>query len=882
MNKKALAISIVLLVVLLGTLLFVSRQFKKSFKIEDTSATQSNSTIFSKVIIDPNFLGRTVVADVDGDGKNDVVVHRWGTKRGGTDNGELRWYKYPNWTSTTIKKDPNFFGDAIVAMDIDGNGKTDVVVGKQRDETSEVWVYLQQANNQWDEKKISDLEIDSGPGSEIKDIEIHDMDGDGKADIVVRTHSKVAVFFQNTNLAWDNKIITSETHEGMAVGNVGGSSKPDIVLNGFWYENDCSRNLANWKKYDFDTSWVESSGKGYPLNSVTVRIAKMNNDASNDIVVCHSEKENMPLNWYQAVNPTQGVGGWIKHKVGMVDYCHSMDAYDFDNDGDTDIMMVELPRKTDSSAYLFTNNGSQVFTKSKIVDGGGYKASVGDIDNDGDFDIISSKAWNTGVGHWDDGIVGSPLCFLQNNTSPPSDRVSLENWKRHIIDPQKGWKTVMISSADLDGDGYKDIITGGWWYKNPKKPNGSWEKKVIGEPLRNMAVLFDVDGQNGIDVIGTKGGADLNSSEVVWAQNDGRGNFTIRQNIPNGNGDFIQGAVAGILKGKQIALSWHGKGEGIQFLTIPENPAVTSWTRTVTATANQEEDLSLSDIDRDGKNDLLLGTKWLRNTNDGWSSHTISSKPGDPDRNNLADINQDGRLDAIIGFEAINELGKFVWYEQPIDSTKEWTEHVISTNVIGPMSLDVADMDGDGDLDIVVGEHDYRQDGRPRLLIFENINKGASWGGPYIVYTGDEHHDGTQVVDIDNDGDLDIISIGWVNNKVLLYENTSTLVPTNTLTPIPTNTGTPVGSNTPPTTTPHGNICGKADTDGDGRFTIVDFVQFALAYGMGKNTCIDKDEDYGTCGGRDVNRDGKLSIQDFGESGIGFAQRYYPRTSCSL
>jgi hypothetical protein len=40
-----------------------------------------------------------------------------------------------------------------------------------------------------------------------------------------------------------------------------------------------------------------------------------------------------------------------------------------------------------------------------------------------------------------------------------------------------------------------------------------------------------------------------------------------------------------------------------------------------------------------------------------------------------------------------------------------------------------------------------------------------------VVYTGDEHHDGAQVADIDGDGDLDIISIGWSHDRVLLYEN---------------------------------------------------------------------------------------------------------------
>jgi len=103
-----------------------------------------------------------------------------------------------------------------------------------------------------------------------------------------------------------------------------------------------------------------------------------------------------------------------------------------------------------------------------------------------------------------------------------------------------------------------------------------------------------------------------------------------------------------------------------------------------------------------------------------------------------------------------------------------------------------------------------------------------------------------------------------------------------TPTPSPTNTKLPANTSAPSATTPQGNICGKADTDGNGVFTIGDFSEFARAYGSGKNTCADKDVDYGPCGGRDVNRDGVLNIFDFGGQGVGFAQRYYPKSSCAL
>ena len=80
-------------------------------------------------------------------------------------------------------------------------------------------------------------------------------------------------------------------------------------------------------------------------------------------------------------------------------------------------------------------------------------------------------------------------------------------------------------------------------------------------------------------------------------------------------------------------------------------------------------------------------------------------------------------------------------------------------------------MDADGDLDVVVGEHRTSQPQKASLFVFENLDgKGAQWQR-HMIYQGDEHHDGAQVVDIDSDGDMDIISIGWTHNKVLLYEN---------------------------------------------------------------------------------------------------------------
>jgi hypothetical protein len=86
--------------------------------------------------------------------------------------------------------------------------------------------------------------------------------------------------------------------------------------------------------------------------------------------------------------------------------------------------------------------------------------------------------------------------------------------------------------------------------------------------------------------------------------------------------------------------------------------------------------------------------------------------------------------------------------------------------------MDTTDFDADGDPDVVIGEHRGKTENR--VVLFENINNGSTWHEHVIDKDSKDkidHHDGTQAVDLDNDGDLDIISLGWSNPKIWIYEN---------------------------------------------------------------------------------------------------------------
>jgi hypothetical protein len=373
-----------------------------------------------------------------------------------------------------------------------------------------------------------------------------------------------------------------------------------------------------------------------------------------------------------------------------------------------------------------------------------------------------------------DGSLDEPDGWLERTDSGVAldTPLSLDRWRRHVIDERRPSRAVFVLPGDFDGDGFVDVAAGAFWYQNPGTASGAWIREPIGEPLRNVAALEDFDGDGDLDIFGTQGQGSEASADFAWAQNDGRGNFTIRTNIESGQGDFPQGVCVDRFGTRRwVVLSWHRGGVGVQALTIPSDPTSGKWPWNRISTTSQDEQLSCGDVDRDSDSDILLGTMWLRNDEDGFTAREFSALGGKPDRNRLADLNGDGRLDAVVGYEAISVRGKLAWYEQGSDAEAHWEEHVIANDVIGPMSLDVRDLDGDSDLDVVVGEHNLSSPDSARLLVYENVDGVAGRFESHLVHRGDEHHDGAQLFDLEGDGDLDIVSIGWGHPRVVVYEN---------------------------------------------------------------------------------------------------------------
>ena len=688
--------------------------------------------------------------DVDKDGAEDILI------AGRRAAPAVVWYRRgpAGWSRYII--DPEFLrieaGGAF--HDIDGDGDLDIVFAADATDNKIWWWENPYPNFHPDQPWTRRLIKDSGANKHHDQI-FGDFDGDGKAELVSWNQGARALLLfripsdPKSTQPWPSTKIygwsDGQEHEGLAAADLNGDRKLDIIGGGRWFEHKRG-----------DTFVVH-------LIDDTYRFARV---VAGDFIrggrpeVVFGPGDNvLPLKLFEYRR-----GRWEgRDLLGFeVNHGHSLRAGDVDRDGNLDLFVAEMAKWTgkgvdhpEARMWILYGDGKGRFRAHELSRGQGtHEARLADLNGDGRLDIVSKPFRHN-----------YPLLEVWLNQGPKP--LALDRWVRHVVDPDKPWRAIFIGAADLDGDTRPDIVTGGWWYRNPGRAAANWQRLDIGEPLRNMAALYDFDGDGRIDVMGTQGRASEANSVFMLARNLGQGSFQVRD-LARAKGDFLQGiAVAHFnFRGPlQAALSWHKAGFGVQMLAFPDAGLQTI------SDFSQDEALSFGDIDRDGDMDLLLGTRWLRNDGDSWSLQMIHPTPGDPDRNRLADMNRDGRLDAVVGFEAINVPGKLAWYEQPPGLSAQWTEHVISNEVIGPMSLDVRDMDGDGDFDVIVGEHNYKDPASARLLIFENLDgKGGQWK-MHVVFQGDEHHDGAQVVDIDGDGDLDIISIGWSHGRVVLYEN---------------------------------------------------------------------------------------------------------------
>lgn len=329
-----------------------------------------------------------------------------------------------------------------------------------------------------------------------------------------------------------------------------------------------------------------------------------------------------------------------------------------------------------------------------------------------------------------------------------------------------------IYAVDMDGDQDFDLVTSAYeanrvaWWENDG--NQHFQEHIIDNNLNGAAGVHagDLDNDGDMDVIGVS----HRGNEIAWYENDGQMNFTKYTLVQNYNQPiFARMHDVDNDNDMDIVGSNHGSGD----VTWWENSGYPNFTRhDIDNTFDGCRHLDVSDLDDDGDVDILASSEtvyqiaWYEN--DGsqtFQKHIIEgsyrafwAKP--------YDFNSDGAMD-ILGCSA-GDSDDISWFEN--DGYMNFTRHAIDNTANDPQSVEAADFDLDGDLDIVsAARHDNE------IAWWENQNNSVFI--KHVIADGYSYPITVFPVDIEGDGDWDVATSSVIGDLLTWWENDLIFIP---------------------------------------------------------------------------------------------------------
>ncbi len=360
--------------------------------------------------------------------------------------------------------------------------------------------------------------------------------------------------------------------------------------------------------------------------------------------------------------------------------------------------------------------------------GASETAAVADVNRDGRLDIISGEHW-----------------------------YEAPSWSKHRF-RDLGFSNNYIDDfsdlpIDVDGDGYPDVVSVSWfakrvaWWRNPGKAGGIWKDADINAGFNvEFALLVDLDNDGrALEVLAQENGTGQAWYEVkdkAWVKHvvsDRSYGHGIGAGDVNGDtrNDILtpRGWLEAPADPRSGNWTYHPDWEAINVPPASGTPSKPGTESRVTELGF----IHVLDVNGDGRNDVVTaaghdyGVFWFeQGANGQWTRRAIDNAWSQGHASTLVDLNGDGRKDLVTGkrFMAHNgtdpgekePLGVY-WYElMPAKSGSgvEWVRHLVDYGgrMGGGMQIPVVDVDADGDLDLVCP-------GKSGLFIVENLTKSA-------------------------------------------------------------------------------------------------------------------------------------------------------------
>jgi hypothetical protein len=370
-------------------------------------------------------------------------------------------------------------------------------------------------------------------------------------------------------------------------------------------------------------------------------------------------------------------------------------------------------------------------------------------------------------------IILSALLLFQNNI--------IAQFSEQIIINDDALSPWSIFATDLDGDGNIDVLSASTgdntlaWYKNLDGLGNFGVKQVITQNLDQTRYVSanDIDGDGDMDVLATAPFADL----VVWFENvDGLGNF--------GNQQIISSTIINPYKSIAVDVD---SDEDLDIITaFPQSNKIAWFENTdglgnfgtqqaITNNAINVFSVDFADINGDDIKDLICDSSSNGNGHPSWYANDGDGNFG-PQQEITTDTNGSIYViaDDVDGDEDMDVLNiefggeTIAWYENTNGFGNFGPKQIITNEVDAPFNIYMEDLDNDGDNDIIYNSQEVID---PDFLAWRANDGFGNFGEEQIISIDVIAPRGIFAADIDNDGDMDVLSSSIADNKIAWYKN---------------------------------------------------------------------------------------------------------------
>ena len=692
---------------------------------------------------------------------------------------------------------------AVEAADLDGDGDTDLLSAAAYDR--ELSWYENLGSGAFSAPKA----IATDPGA-VWSVRTSDLDGDGDPDVIAPSD----VDERDGEVRWyENRgggsfgparRVAESTYQtrDLFAADLDGDGDADLIGAYSGYGT---------KDY-YQAEWFENVGRGEFSDRRIVRIEDRDNSALRPVDLDGDGAVDL-----LAVGLSDGEVAWYRNLGGgrfsgqrvIVEHGRygGFDTADLDGDGDTDL--VYNARLRDTIAW-HENLGGGVFSGERLIADdfdGDWSIVAADLDSSGEPDVLA-RYWNRGQLVWfrNQGTSRAPTEAPANMRVVAGVGLLWVSWEplAGLGDSERAQARYIVTALAADGSVAGECIateligcsitglTPGEEYEvtvqaeneagagpvsaavsvtaavdtEPPGTRFGPQKVITTQALEPKSVrAADLDDDTDLDALS----ASSEDDTIAWHENTATGFLPVRHvitasadgagHVRTGDLDDGDSDVVSASFDDQIVAWYENLGAG-----------AFAAQSVIAMDASNLGSLDLADLDDDGDLDVLIagpgeyGLEWYENL--GGAVFAGSRNVAESNYNSgaiasPADLDADGDLDVLTTTSFNNGIG---WHEN-LGSGSFSPARTITTGLESTATLSTADVDGDGDPDILHGSH--RED---TVAWYENRG-GGDFHGRRVIATGIDDISAVTPGDLDADGDVDIIIASYDDDRIAWYEN---------------------------------------------------------------------------------------------------------------